>query len=37
MIGAILGGVFAAIFQPEVVLSVSEYESYRQKPIMWEL
>ena len=27
MIGAILGGVFAAIFQPEVVLSVSEYES----------
>ena len=27
MFGAILGGIFAAIFQPEVVLSVSEYES----------
>ena len=27
MFGAILGGVFAAIFQPEAVLSVSEYES----------
>lgn len=27
MFGAILGGIFAAVFQPEVVLSVSEYES----------
>ena len=27
MFGAILGGVFAAIFQPEAVLSVSGYES----------
>ena len=27
MFGAILGGIFATVFQPEVVLSVSEYES----------
>jgi NhaC family Na+:H+ antiporter len=27
MLGAILGGIFAAIFQPEAVLSVSEYDT----------
>ena len=27
MFGAILGGIFAAIFQPEAVLSVSEYDT----------